>query len=370
MSTLPALLVLAIASHVAPPEHSLVKLTSDDPGHAHQAIVLTSGDLLTVVGKRTQDANWTHAVTEDGHEHEVVGVAAAMWSHPLILLRVDWEGEPPPGLDVRNVDQLEDENVTMVAAGQEPSTGKVSQHGEIRSDVGIMPDQFLMPKEWAGCAVIDGDGRLLGVVTAVSAGSSLTVPPRPFQMFHCIPGAWMKTLYASRFERPLSWAEWADERHRRQALRDRRESAVAIQFDHPGESETELKRVVRESPNFADAWFALGRLQARSGRHEDARNAAKRALELDPGHHGAAILLTSSSLRTGHVQEARETMQRAIRMHHDKLHDHYLDAYYLFYTGYPEQALEEVDRVLLGLPEDEDALQLREEIIEWLNREP
>ena len=69
---------------------------------------------------------------------------------------------------------------------------------------------------------------------------------------------------------------------------------------------------VADRPNDADVHFVLGVLEERGGKGELAREAYRRAVELEPSHLGALTHMGRLSLRMERHQEAREMIERAL----------------------------------------------------------
>jgi Flp pilus assembly protein TadD len=64
-------------------------------------------------------------------------------------------------------------------------------------------------------------------------------------------------------------------------------------------AETHFRKAVEAAPTFADAWVSLAATLATESRHQEAEEAVKRALEIDP-HNANAIDLQKDLANQAH----------------------------------------------------------------------
>lgn len=78
------------------------------------------------------------------------------------------------------------------------------------------------------------------------------------------------------------------------------------ELNRPEEAIRQLRRAVRESPEFSDAWIDLARLLERRGRKEEAAEVYARALEQDPGNQDIWLRLVDMEIKAGRPGKALE----------------------------------------------------------------
>ena len=357
-----------------PPEDSLITLKGEAAGGpvTSRGIVLSGGDLLvTTLGTKERIDSLT-AVTADGRVHDVPGVLSFHWDQALLLLKVDWDGERPEGLKVRNIDRIDDQTVTMLPAGLEPVSAVVVNPGRITPAAEIKPDRFLDLHAGMAAAVVNDEGTMLGVVTGFSLKGSLPLVPSPdglpAQTFTVLPGAWLRALFDARRDQPIPWAQWHETREARQEIREKVPMVIDILEQRPEAVAGMLREIIDDAPTHPEAWYLLSRALAKQEKYDDARKAAERALELDPASHDAAMVIAASAMKLDDLWAVQAITRRAILMPHKDLHAYYLDAAYLYNTGQFEEANEAIDRVLDGQPDNEKAVQLKKDIGTYLER--
>ena len=78
-----------------------------------------------------------------------------------------------------------------------------------------------------------------------------------------------------------------------------------------------LREAVANRDDYPLAWFLLGRLMVRSGRHEEAEAAMRRYIDLCPGDPWAYYLLGTSLARQGREDEAQFALAKAAQLDPD-----------------------------------------------------
>ena len=109
----------------------------------------------------------------------------------------------------------------------------------------------------------------------------------------------------------LIWALWVshDDRAAEEAL------GVAIEAMAVGDLEAArpvLDRLVREHPDWPEAWNKRATLAYIENRDADSLQDIRRTLELEPRHFGAILGFGQICLRNGHLNEARAAFQVAL----------------------------------------------------------
>jgi tetratricopeptide (TPR) repeat protein len=74
------------------------------------------------------------------------------------------------------------------------------------------------------------------------------------------------------------------------------------------------RQVVDQAPNHVQAWFHLGLIAYRTGRHEELVRALRRAIRIQPGLAEAHNNLGSALARLGKLDEAAASFQEALRL--------------------------------------------------------
>jgi Tetratricopeptide repeat len=363
----------------APPPDAVVQLELTSTSHTRtvNAIVLTSGYLLTTnINCDFGCVDSARVITADGRHHEVPGVVAFHRTAPILLLQVDWDGDPPAGMPVLNVDHFDTDQVNMVRAGGQTIRADVHWPGLIDDSIQVYPESFVKGVDWCGGAITNDDGQLLALIDWVEFGGSLPrasmlFMPVLFQGFACTPGAWVQPLLDSKRRLPISWADWSTTVSRQRIdIRRRIDDLRKIAWDDPAKIVDKLESLVDDDPWHPEAWELLARARLATDNPGTAQTAAERALEIDPGSHEATLLSVAATLRAPGVSDPRESMRRAIHMSHDAIRDTYLDAHYLYYVGLPDDALNAVDYVLKIDPTYKGANELKQKIERFLADHP
>jgi tetratricopeptide (TPR) repeat protein len=95
------------------------------------------------------------------------------------------------------------------------------------------------------------------------------------------------------------------------------ESNLAFLLLHSGEvaeAEKLLERTVAAHPGIPEAWFNLGDLRRRQGRHEDARASLRRALALSPAEPRFAAALAALELSAGRPDAAEAVYEELLEV--------------------------------------------------------
>jgi len=138
---------------------------------------------------------------------------------------------------------------------------------------------------------------------------------------------------------------------------------LAEKMDRLNILERDLRRIIEDEPNNADALNALGyTLADRTTRYEEAYELIKRALELKPDNHYIVDSMGWVLYRMGRHREALEHLRRALKLQYDPEIAAHLGEV-LWVTGDREGARQVWDQALENTPEDEH---LRE-VIERFN---
>ncbi len=77
-------------------------------------------------------------------------------------------------------------------------------------------------------------------------------------------------------------------------------------LERADEAAAELRRALRDEPEFAEAWAELGRIHEARGRHAEAAAAYEKLLDLNPSDQDVWLHLIRLALRTGRTDEALE----------------------------------------------------------------
>lgn len=115
-----------------------------------------------------------------------------------------------------------------------------------------------------------------------------------------------------------------------------------------------LEQAVELDPSYAPAWTELARRYYYDGnfglvgraRYDDALDAARRALDLDPDYIRAAVRIVTIQVEMGELEEALVEAQRLLVERPESAEAHHAMAYALRYGGLVEEALEECERAL------------------------
>jgi tetratricopeptide (TPR) repeat protein len=120
------------------------------------------------------------------------------------------------------------------------------------------------------------------------------------------------------------------------------------------DAETYLRRDVKQQPDFADAWHALGSIHANEGRFTEGVTELKNAVALQPDN-AVYIYALGNALRSdlsvaGNLREARNAFERAIELDPSLTVAHYYYGLMLEQTDEPEAALREYRETLRQSP--------------------
>jgi Flp pilus assembly protein TadD len=85
---------------------------------------------------------------------------------------------------------------------------------------------------------------------------------------------------------------------------------------YPERAIVEVQEAVRLQPGMVEAWYALGGLQVRLNRFEDAEQSYRRVLTLAPGHGETLMALGGILLELGRVTDAEAILQVALQEDH------------------------------------------------------
>jgi arylsulfatase A-like enzyme/Tfp pilus assembly protein PilF len=111
-----------------------------------------------------------------------------------------------------------------------------------------------------------------------------------------------------------------------------------------------LDEVLKEDPNVIDAWFTLGNMSARRGRHEEAVGYFKRALALKADDEEAVINLAHAYRKLGRDDEALVGFRRFLELDPKNAQVHYEIAQILLDRGDDRAAAEELRQALAVEP--------------------
>lgn len=92
---------------------------------------------------------------------------------------------------------------------------------------------------------------------------------------------------------------------------------ILLTEERPGEAAELLQGVVQDHPGSPLAWYYLGLAHHGSTRLDAARDAYRRAVELDPGLAGAHVVLGRVQRELGEAAEARVSLERALELDPD-----------------------------------------------------
>jgi hypothetical protein len=354
------------------PERSLVTVEVERRGQVNTAagVVLENGLVLVsgTIEDRAAPVDRVSVVTIDGSVHSANGVAAHSWVTSLLLLDVEWQGPAPPGLKILEVDQIDAGVVKIRRADMEPVQAIVPSSDAINSSVRVAIDESVLASRFGGSVVTDDRGHVLAIVNGFMIGVSLRsvggLPiPQPNQELTCTPGAWITPLMKSVLDEPIPWSEWQSTvKQERAVIGERIKNCRELMFEDVNEALPQLIKLAADDPSHPEAWSLLAHSALNTGNPSTAGVAAQRALALDPGLHEAAVALAAAQIELNEIDAARTTIDRALRMKHDGLWDHYVDARLLHRSGLSERALVIVGNILKVDPTDERALDLRTSI--------
>lgn len=79
------------------------------------------------------------------------------------------------------------------------------------------------------------------------------------------------------------------------------------------EAVTAFQAAIKQDPNFADPYLALGRVQRKLGQAEEAQNTYRKLLRLQPNNVDAYIALGSALAESGRLAEAEAPLRRALQ---------------------------------------------------------
>lgn len=111
-----------------------------------------------------------------------------------------------------------------------------------------------------------------------------------------------------------------------------------------------LDEVLKEDPKVIDAWFTLGNMSARRGRHEQAVGYFKRALALKADDEEAVINLAHAYRKLGRDDEALVGFRRFLELDPKNAQVHYESAQILLDRGDNRGAAEELQQALAVEP--------------------
>ena len=157
---------------LAGPEESLVTVAfvSENGKGAAVTGAVVSGDHLLVGFLPYDDIQTCTATTADGVEHPVTGVMSLHPTKTPLLLFVEWQGDPPPAMPVLDRDHIGVDRSWMMRVGADVVEAGVAHPQRITSSALVRPDVFIKPLDWAGCMLVDDQGRLLGISSTLQIG--------------------------------------------------------------------------------------------------------------------------------------------------------------------------------------------------------
>ncbi len=114
----------------------------------------------------------------------------------------------------------------------------------------------------------------------------------------------------------------------------------------PAEAEAHFRAAIARSPNYADAWCALGDLLSRMGRLGEALDAYDSAIRAAPDHRAAWLARANALWRGQRRNEALTSLRSLCELAPNDFQPHLLQARALAAAGFPRAAATEYERAL------------------------
>ncbi len=317
---------------------------------------LTDGNLLSP--QRAKDLDYFTAVGADGSSYVVKGVLATDAGRNLLYMQADATGVP----FLKLAEQLELKVPCPVVIA-----GRIQERDVSISEVSLMGERSVGGREtwwklqgkadsaFPGSPVLDGKGRVLGIVTMFVPGGNWVNYAVPAQVANTMiakvkPG--QKPVPVRRVLRATDGGTADD------TFGDAYDAFTSGSFERAAQIS---RRIVARSPQSGDAWGFLGLALARSGKAEEALSCFEKAVNLqpdnpalwaqlallyrgrgdvgaeldalsrvlanNPGDSLAWLFLGEVRLRRGEMNEALEALERATTLMPDSPHAHFLFAF-------------------------------------------
>jgi tetratricopeptide (TPR) repeat protein len=123
-------------------------------------------------------------------------------------------------------------------------------------------------------------------------------------------------------------------------------ATALIALGKSAEAESDLKRTIELSPDFARAHRALGQLLLDRGLTDDAKRELARAIELDPKLTGVRIFYASALIKSGEAERAIEHLRAAIELGESAALAYALLGVAKERSGKPEEAMADYSRAI------------------------
>jgi tetratricopeptide (TPR) repeat protein len=114
----------------------------------------------------------------------------------------------------------------------------------------------------------------------------------------------------------------------------------------PADAEAHFRAALARSPNYADAWCALGDLLTRSGREQEALAAYDTAVRSEPGHRASWLARAKALWRAGRRDEGLQSLRRLAELSPRDYQPHLSTARALAAAGDARGATEAYERAL------------------------
>ncbi|MBN2198849.1 MAG: tetratricopeptide repeat protein [Candidatus Aminicenantes bacterium] len=224
--------------------------------------------------------------------------------------------------------------------------------GSVRSVFPVTPEMKAadltqsVPLTFSGAPVIDVSGQVVGCLTVLDRGLKFVLPVNLFRSL-------------SRLNDPVDFKNWTQENFFDTLEGSLIAGRIAASINDTGNAQRYLEKVVRATPNNAEAQGLLARVYSEQRDYSSAVNAYKKLIGLEPNRGEAHFELGTIYLKTQSLDEALAEFQKAQELGLVKPEIFYQLG--LVYENKKDwqQAIDNYQRYLLTLPSEPTQAQFR-----------